>query len=106
MVSLVFALPPTVVLLCLIFGRVFGSRFPAKWWFWRLLAAPAIGFFLSLYIILTPAELAPNYDPMIHGNPGRLDFAAIVIYGLALPVLYLLAVLPSCLAYVIWQGRK
>ena len=103
MILLVSLLPNLVLLACLILGRTFATRFPTRWWLLRLALVPVVSFAFAGYVMATPTPLPLDYDPAIHGNPGRLDFAAIVAYGLALPLAYLAIALPLSLGYAIWK---
>lgn len=106
MVLLVLAVPVLIFLLCQFLGAVFGQRFPPRWWMIRLAIVPAASVALSVYVMVTRTPVPVDYDPSIHGNPGRMDFAAIMIYGFALPAIYLIAAFPVALTYAIWMRRK
>ena len=106
MILLVILLPTLVLLLCLVRGATFAARFPTRWWLWRLAFVPAVCFGLAGYVMAMPAPLPLDYHPAIHGNPGRLDFIAIVIYGLALPLAYLAIALPLSLGYAFWKRAR
>ena len=106
MILLVVLVPNLVLLLCFILGAAYGPRFPLRWWLLRLGLVPAICFGLVGYLYLTPSPLPLDYDPAIHGNPGRWDFLAAMAYGFVLPLAWLAIALPASLAYAIWRRRS
>jgi len=69
----------------------------------RLGLFPLICLILAIYVMATPAPIPDNYDPAIHENGGRLDFLAIMVWGLVLPTIYVAVAFPACLAYVLWK---
>ncbi len=103
MASLI-AIPPVFIFLTsLVIGRFFRARFPARWWLLRLGLLPLIGLVFAIYILATPTPIPPNYDGMLHTNTGRQDFAAIMIYGVLLPTVYVAVALPACVVYALWK---
>jgi 1-acyl-sn-glycerol-3-phosphate acyltransferase len=62
------------------------KRHPAfGWWFWRLGAVPVAASAYAVYIGLTPREQIEGSSV----NYGRLDFFAMLSWGLLIPMLYL-----------------
>ena len=106
MILAVIFLPAAILLACLAFGTLFEGRFRARWWFLRVGLVPLICFFAAGYVITFPTPIPPDYDPMIHPNGGRLDFLAIVAWGLVLPLIYLGAALPLSFAYAFWKHAR
>ena len=98
MVLLVFLLPILVLSTCLALGASFGPDQPFRWWFLRLGLVPCLCSLAAFYIMLTPAPVPLDYDESIHPDTGLLDFGAIIVWGLALPIIYLLVSIPVCLA--------
>lgn len=84
-------------------NAIFGERFPLRWWLFRLGLLPIIFFVLAVYVSSFPTPVPDNYDPSIHGNPGRVDFAAILAWGLLAPAIYLIIALPISIGYAIWR---
>jgi len=100
------AIPPVLIILSsLLLGRVFKARFPARWWLIRLGLVPLIFLGLACYVMVTPTPIPDNYDPAIHPNTGRMDFVAIMAWGLVLPALYVAIAFPVSIAYALWRGR-
>jgi hypothetical protein len=100
------AIPPLVIILSsLLLGRLFNQRFPSRWWLLRLGLFPLICVGLACYVMATPTPIPDNYDPSIHGNDGRLDFLAIMAWGLVFPTIYLAIAFPASLAYALWKRR-
>ncbi len=106
MTLLLILLPTAILLISLSFGAILGKPFAARWWLLRLGLVPLVCFILAGSIMAFPTEVPANYDPEIHGNPGRLDFGAMVVWGLVAPIAYLLVALPISLAYALWNRRS
>ncbi|AKM10838.1 hypothetical protein AB433_14070 [Croceicoccus naphthovorans] len=66
---------------------------------------PLIFLGAACYVMATPTPIPENYDPDIHENGGRLDFLAIMIWGLVLPTIYVAIAFPVSLAYAFWKRR-
>lgn len=105
MVPLIATPPVLIILSSLLLGRLFDARFPPRWWLLRLGLVPLICLGLACYVMATPTPIPDNYDPAIHGNGGRLDFLAIMVWGLALPTIYVAVAFPASLAYALWKRR-
>lgn len=90
---------------CLVAGRFGHDRYTFLWWFWRLGLLPMISAGFAVYIYLVPRSVPVDYDPTIHGNPGRLDFLAMLFYGIGVPIAYTILILPFLIAWV-WQKSK
>jgi hypothetical protein len=102
------AIPPVLIILSsLVLGRAFQSRFPARWWLLRLGLVPLIFLGLACYVMVTPTPIPDNYDPDIHGDSGRLDFLAIMVWGFVLPTIYVAISFPVSIGYALLkrQGR-
>lgn len=104
--TLLALLPPVAIwLLSLLLGGVFG--FPRRWWLLRLGAIPLLCLAFVAYIAMFPVEVAPDsYDPVLHGNPARMDFVLIMAFGVAAPLAYLAVALPLSLGYAFWKRGR
>lgn len=103
---LLIAIPPVLIILCsLLLGKAFRARFPTHWWLLRLGFAPLIFLSFACYVMATPTPIPYDYDPDIHGNTGRMDFLAIMVWGLVLPTIYVSVALPVSIAYALWKRR-
>ncbi len=105
MLLLVILIPTIILGAALLLGSIFGPAYRARWWLGWLGLIPFISWSLATFILATPVDLPPDYDPAIHGNPGRVDFVATVFLGLVVPVFYLLIALPVTLGYVLIRRR-
>jgi hypothetical protein len=103
---LVILMPSFVLIACLILGAIFRGQFATRWWLLRLGLIPLICFALAGYVMTFPTPIPLDYDPMVHTNGGRLDFLAIAVWGLVVPMAYLIVALPLSLAYAIWKTRR
>jgi hypothetical protein len=101
--ALILAPPLVIFGLGYLLSTIFGERFPLQWWLIRLGLVPIIFLSLALYVLSFPTPVPENYNPNIHGNPGRGDFAAILAWGLLAPIVYLTIALPTSIAYAIWR---
>lgn len=90
----------------MLLGGIFGPAYPLRWWMPRLGIIPTICIGAVAYISIYPTPIPVDYDPNVHGNPGRGDLAAMLVWGLVFPFVYLLAAVPVSLGYVIWRRRK
>lgn len=105
MVPLIAIPPALIILSSLLLGRAFQGRFPTRWWLFRLGLVPFIFLGLACYVMVTPTPIPGNYDPDIHGNAGRMDFLAIMAWGLVLPTIYSAVAFPVSIAYAFWRRR-
>lgn len=101
-----FIVPLAIAGLSLLLRSLFGETFPLRWWLLRLGLLPLIFFVFASYILLSPTPLPPDYDPDVHGNPGRMDFIAAMFWGAAAPFAYLVIALPVSIGYAIWRKRR
>lgn len=85
---------------------VFGSAFPLRWWLLRLGALPLLFFVFAIYILSFPTPIPADYDPHVHGNPGRMDYVAVLFWRIVAPVAYLVFAFPISLGYAIWRNCK
>jgi hypothetical protein len=100
-------IPPLFTIgLGMLLAGFFGPAYPLRWWILRLGLIPMLCFGAAAYIVVYPTPIPTNYDPNVHGNPGRSDFAAMLVWGFAFPSAYLLVAVPVSLAYAIWRRRK
>ncbi|WP_311269079.1 hypothetical protein [Sphingobium sp. WCS2017Hpa-17] len=106
MTALILVPPLTIVGLSYLLSAIFDERFPLRWWLLRLGLLPIIFFAFAVYVSSFPTPIPDNYDPNIHGNPGRADFAAILAWGLLAPVTYLIIALPTSTGYAIWRRLR
>lgn len=106
MILLVILVPSLLLLVGLGLGAIFGPAYPARWWLLRTALLPFLGWLLACYIMATPAAVPLDYDPAVHGNPGRADFVAILFFGLVVPGFYTLVTLPVCLGHVLIARRR
>jgi len=103
---LLIAIPPVLIILfSLLLGKAFKERFPTRWWLLRLGLAPLIFLSLACYIMATPTPIPYDYDENMHGDSGRMDFLAIMAFGLVLPTVYVAVVFPVSVAYALWKRR-
>lgn len=103
---LLIAIPPVLIILSsLLLGKGFKERFPTRWWLLRLGLAPLIFLSLACYIIAAPTPIPYDYDENIHGDSGRMDFLAIMVFGLVLPTIYVAVAFPVSVAYALWKQR-
>ena len=105
MIALIAIPPVLIVLFSLLLGKAFQARFPTRWWLLRLGLVPLICLGLACYVMATPATIPHNYDPDLRGNGGRLDFLAILAWGVVLPTIYVAAAFPASFAYALWKSR-
>jgi hypothetical protein len=105
-IGFVFLVPLVAMGLCVLLHAVFGEHCSARWWLMRLGVAPVILFLIAAYILTFPTPVPDNYDPRIHGNPGRLDFMATLVWGVVLPVVYLLLATPVSIGWAIWRRHR
>jgi len=103
MVPLIVIPPVLIILSSLLLGRLFDTRFPARWWLLRLGLFPLICLGLACYVMATPTPIPDDYNPAIHANGGRLDFLAIMVWGLVLPTIYVAVSFGASLAYALWK---
>ena len=100
------AIPPVLIILSsLLLGRAFQARFPTRWWLLRLGLAPLFFLSFACYVMATPTPMPYDYDPDVHGDPGRMDFLAIMAWGLVLPIIYIAVAFPVSIAYALWMRR-
>jgi hypothetical protein len=105
MVSLIAVPPVLIILSSWLLGRLFDEQFPSRWWLIRLGLIPLICLGLACYVMATPTPIPDNYDPAIHENGGRLDFLAIMVWGLVFPMMYVAVAFLASLAYALWKRR-
>lgn len=105
MVMLIAIPPVLIIVFSLLLGKAFNERFPTRWWLVRLGLAPLIFLSLAGYIMATPAPIPLDYDESIHGDSGRMDYLAIMVFGLVLPTIYVAAAFPVSVAYALWKRR-
>lgn len=74
-----------------------------RYWFIWYGLVPLLSICLAIYVALTPQPVRLDYQEGVHADTGRLDFVLMMFFGVALPVLYLLVMLP--IAAVIWLVR-
>jgi hypothetical protein len=106
MTLFVILVPALLLIVGLGLGAMFGPAYPARWWLFRTALLPFLCWLLACYIMVTPAEVPLDYDPAVHGNPGRADFVAILFFGLVVPVFYTLVALPISLGHVLFARRR
>ncbi|WP_056692549.1 hypothetical protein [Sphingobium sp. Leaf26] len=107
MMFVIVLLPQLFIIgLCMLLGRIFSPAYSWRWWISRLGIIPVLCFGAAAYISAHPTPISMDYDPNFHGNPGRGDLAAMLVWGLVFPIIYLLAAVPVSLAYIIWRRRK
>ena len=104
--TLLAFLPPVVIwLISVLLGGVFG--FPRRWWLLRLGTIPLLCFVFVAYLVMFPVEVPwDSYDPAIHGNPGRIDFMLIMVFGFVAPLACLAIALPLWLGYAFWKRAR
>ncbi len=105
MIVLVILVPVLILATGLLMGGIFGPAYPARWWLLRVGLVPFLCWLLAAYLMATPAEIPLDYDPDVHGNPGRADFVATVFFGLMVPALYTMIALPVTLGPVLIRRR-
>jgi hypothetical protein len=94
-----------IILTSLLLGKVFDARFPRRWWLLRLGLLPLISLGLACYVIAVPTTVPDDYKPLMDGNPKRLDWAAILVYGIVLPTIYSAVAVPAFVSYALWKRR-
>lgn len=105
MVSIIAIPPVFIILSSMLLGSMFDARFPSRWWLLRLGLVPLISLALACYLIAAPTPIPDNFDPLTHENTGRMDWLAIMAWGVVLPTIYIAAALPMCVGYALWKRR-
>ena len=75
---------------------VSGGKLP-RWWFWIALV-PLMSWGLAISVMLFPRGVDPEF------NSGRADWGALIVYGVILPIVYL--VLALLVSLVIWLWKR
>ena len=74
---------------------VSGGKLP-RWWSWIALI-PLMSWGLAISVMLFPRDFDPDF------NSGRADWVAFIVFGVILPVVYLVLALLVSLAIWLWK---
>ena len=89
-----------------LFGKIFETVLPYRWWALRLGMIPMLCFGLAAFLTLNPPDTALNNSSITSPNAGRAQFFSVFFFGLFLPSAYLFVMTPILLIYAVCRHRS
>jgi hypothetical protein len=100
-----FLLPVFAAALSVIIGISFGPPYSIKWWLLRLAVVPLLGTIYLLYVGFFPHEVPVGHGRYAHQGMDKSNITPF-IWGIILPLIYLIFSFFACLFFVLWKRRN
>ncbi|WP_394728042.1 hypothetical protein [Altererythrobacter sp. GH1-8] len=105
MLVLLYAIPVATLVALITCHFYFENELSFGWWVKRISVLPWIFSTAAIYIHLNPVEVL-DWNPITDPNYGRMDFVAIMFWGIFLPLAYQAVAIPACLRIVFTKRKK